>query len=128
MEKFHQFTAATNENEHVAVLDAAANTLMYHTAKRIDAPCACRFCRGKDNTALYHSDRTWQPLYWLIKREVLSSIPKLKWARTPLGNNKVIPQTEETATTGNSLMLMGAKVDSEPSGARSREVLNLRFQ
>ncbi|MCS3025914.1 hypothetical protein NXW75_23655 [Bacteroides xylanisolvens] len=50
-------------------------------------------------------------MYWLIKREAASSIPAPKWARTPLGNNRVIPETEEEEAIQGDLRLMGAKTD-----------------
>ena len=52
-----------------------------------------------------------QQAYWLIKREAASSIPAPKWARTPLGNNRVIPETEEEEAIQGDFRLMGAKTD-----------------
>ena len=34
-----------------------------------------------------------------------------QWARTPLGNNRVIPETEEEEAIQGDLRLMGAKTD-----------------
>ncbi len=88
MEKLSSTTAAAYEDEYITVPDTAAHTLVYHTAEGTDTLCAYQSCRGRENTASYHSDRTWQQVYWLIKREAASSILAPKWARTPLGKQQ----------------------------------------
>lgn len=37
MEKLHQLTTTTDEDEHVTILDTASHTFMHHTAKGTDA-------------------------------------------------------------------------------------------
>ena len=90
--------------------DTASHTLMYHTAERTDtlahiSPAGAekiphRIIQAEHATGVL-VNQTGNGLFHT----------GTQWARTPLGNNRVIPETEEEEAIQGDLRLMGAKTD-----------------
>jgi len=66
--------------------------------------------KGTDNTASYHSGRTWFTRLLSNRSRNTSSVPLPKWARRPLGNKSVAPDGILSLKAGavDGRKLMGA--------------------